>query len=86
MVATFAGVFIVHFFIVQVLYKPFGVAPMSAALWIKCVFVATLIVVVSELFKLFYRALSLKRTAEQSESLGGGKTFAYKVNKNQIKA
>ena len=57
MVWTFAGAFIVHLFIVQVLYKPFGLAPMSAGVWIKCLAVSSLIVIVSETAKLIYRAL-----------------------------
>ena len=57
MVATFAGAFIVQLIIVQVLYKPFGLAPMSAGVWIKCLAVSSLIVIVSETAKLIYRAL-----------------------------
>ena len=77
MVATFAGVFIAHFIIVQVAYKPFGVAPMSAGLWLKCLSVAMSIVAFSELGKLVYRIYK-----------GGTheKTFSIKVNKNQCKA
>ena len=77
MVATFAGVFIAHAFIVQVAYKPFGVAPMNAALWVKCIITASSIVAFSELGKLAYRIYK-GRTRE--------KTLSVKVNKNQCKA
>ena len=77
MVATFAGVFLVHLFIVQVAYKPFGVAPMSALLWVKCLFVAMSIVAFSELGKLAYRIYKEK---------SGAKTLSVKINKNRCKA
>ena len=77
MVATFFGVFLVHLLIVQVAYKPFGVAPMCAALWIKCLITASSIVAFSELGKLAYRL---------NKSRYGEKTLSVKVNKNQCKA
>ena len=69
MVGTFAGAFIVQLVIVQVLYKPFGLAPMSAGVWIKCLAVSSLIVIVSETGKLIYRALR----GERGEKIGGKK-------------
>ncbi|MBQ6728424.1 MAG: cation transporting ATPase C-terminal domain-containing protein, partial [Clostridia bacterium] len=77
MVATFTGVFIAHLIIVQVAYKPFGIAPMNAALWVKCLITASSIVAFSELGKLAYRIYK-GRTRE--------KTLSVKVNKNQCKA
>ena len=79
MVATFFGVFLVHFFIVQVAYKPFGLSPMGVASWLKCLALASSILVFSELGKAAYRAFT-------SGGFVGNKTFAVKVNKNQIKA
>ncbi|MBR0190144.1 MAG: cation transporting ATPase C-terminal domain-containing protein, partial [Clostridia bacterium] len=79
MVATFFGVFLVHFFIVQAAYKPFGLSPMCALSWLKCLALASSILVFSELGKAVYRFFT-------SGGLGGNKTFAVRVNKNQIKA
>lgn len=82
MVATFTGVFIVHLFIVQVLYKPFGIMPMSAVIWLKCLSVAASIVVVSEVGKLMYRLISgkneRKKAGNSVNSVCVGKTFAYR--------
>ena len=79
MVATFAGVFLVHFFIVQVAYAPFGLSPMTALSWLKCFVLASVILVFSELGKAAYRVFT-------SGYFGGNKTFAVRVNKNQSKA
>ena len=76
MLATFIGVFLVHLFIVQVLYKPFGISPMSAGLWVKCLVVSSSMIVFSELGKWAYRAIKG----------GNQKSFTLKVNKNQGKA
>ena len=79
MVATFFGVFLVHFFIVQAAYKPFGLSPMCALSWLKCFALASSILVFSELGKAAYRFFT-------AGAFFGNKTFAVKVNKNQIKA
>ncbi|MBO4251723.1 MAG: calcium-translocating P-type ATPase, PMCA-type [Clostridia bacterium] len=76
MLATFTGVFLVHFIIVQMLYKPFAVEPMSAVLWIRCLVVSSSMIVFSETWKWIYRAIKG----------GNQKSFALKVNKNQGKA
>lgn len=79
MVATFLGVFLVHFFIVQAAYKPFGLNPMGLASWLKCLALASSILVFSELGKAAYRIFT-------SGVFGRDKTFAVRVNKNQSKA
>ena len=76
MLATFFGVFLVHLFIVQVAYKPFGIAPMSFALWLKCLAVSSSMIVFSELLKWGYRAIKGETK----------KSFGLSVNKNQGKA
>lgn len=76
MLATFSGVFLVHLFIVQVAYKPFGLEPMSAVLWLKCLLVSSSMIVFSELGKWVYRTVKGE----------GKKSFALTVNKNQGKA
>ena len=43
-------------FIVQVLYKPFGIAPMAIEVWLKCLLYSSSIVAFSEVGKLIYRA------------------------------
>lgn len=80
MVATFTGVFIAHLFIVQVAYKPFGLSPMSFVTWLKCIFSAFSIIIVSELYKAVYR--SIKRQKNRREKA----TFFPSINKNQSKA
>ncbi len=57
MVFTFICVFLLHLFIVQVIPSIFGVSPMSFALWVKCILTSMSIVIVSEVYKLFYRLL-----------------------------
>ena len=61
MVATFIGVFILHFIIVQRLSWLFGVAPMSLSLWGKCIAVSSIIIIVSELYKVVYRLIMHRR-------------------------
>ena len=57
MLITFLAVFLVHLFIVQVCYKAFDVNPLSILTWLKTFGTAFSIIVVSELYKLFYRLL-----------------------------
>lgn len=76
MLATFSGVFLVHLFIVQVAYKPFGIAPMSFSLWLKCLAASMGMIVFSEAGKWVYRTLKGENR----------KSFALSVNKNQGKA
>lgn len=52
---------------------------MGVASWLKCLALASVILVFSELGKAAYRAFT-------SGVFVGNKTFAVKVNKNQIKA
>ncbi len=83
MVATFVGVFLVHFFIVQVAYAPFGINPMSVAVWVKCFACASCILVFSELGKLAYRTVKRWRTGAENIGLydkngNAAKTFAVK--------
>lgn len=90
MVATFAGAFLVHLFIVQVAYKPFGLNPMGIATWLKCLAVSSTILIVSELGKAVYRLFKAKFAKDSDnlseEKFAAFKTFAVKVNKNQSKA
>ena len=60
MVATFLGVFLVHFFIIQVCYSAFLVNPISSSSWLKTFFAAFSIVLVSEFGKGAYRLLKPK--------------------------
>ncbi len=60
MVWTFALVFVLHVFIVQVGYSLFGIAPISLISWLKCIGVATTIIIISEAYKLLYRLLRCK--------------------------
>ncbi|MBQ8427497.1 MAG: cation transporting ATPase C-terminal domain-containing protein, partial [Clostridia bacterium] len=60
MIATFLGVFVLHFIIVQYFSKIFGIQPMCLALWIKTILLSSSIVVVSELYKFVYRIIKNK--------------------------
>ena len=55
MLYTFLGVFLLHLFIVQVLYALFGVEPMSFISWVKTVAVSFSIVIISEFVKFLLR-------------------------------
>ena len=55
MIYTFLLVFILHIFIVQVGYRWFDISPMSLFTWIKCLAVASSIIIFSEVAKLMYR-------------------------------
>ncbi len=57
MLMTFLAVFAVHAFIVEVLYKPFGLSPMRFIIWVKCVLTAFSVIVISELYKFIYRSV-----------------------------
>lgn len=65
MAATFAVVFIIHLIIVQVGYSLFGITPMSAKLWIRCILTAFSVIAVSETYKLIYRAVKCKTSRKQ---------------------
>lgn len=80
MVGTFSAVFLAHLFIVQVLYKPFGLNPMSAALWLKCLMVSVSVIAASELAKAVFRRVKKGFGGENSA------TFTQTVHKNRIKA
>ena len=58
MVITFMGVFALHFTIIQLLGGVFAVSPMSAQSWIKILALSSLIVFVSEGYKLAYRLVT----------------------------
>ncbi len=60
MLYTFLAVFIIHVFIVEVCYKAFAIAPLSFSVWIKILLTCSLIVVVSEVYKLIYRVIKRK--------------------------
>lgn len=60
MVATFLGVFVLHFIIVQLFYGLFGISPMTFTLWVKCIILSSAIVMVSELYKFTYRLFRKK--------------------------
>lgn len=86
MLATFVGVFLTHFVIVQALYKPFGLRPMSFALWLKCAGVALTIVVVSECYKWIYRAVKDKLPWFFGRKGGAKQVSARFINKNRGRA
>lgn len=66
MAATFAGVFVIHFIIVQAGYNLFGITPMSAGLWIRCILTAFSVITVSECYKLIYRLIISGKTAKSA--------------------
>lgn len=55
MVITFVGVFILHFIIVQALYKLFAVSPLCLLSWVKIMSISFSIILLSELYKLACR-------------------------------
>ena len=57
MLFTFALTFLMHVFMVQVAYPIFSVSPLSFSSWIKCVVCSSLIVLISEGYKLAFRLL-----------------------------
>ena len=57
MLVTFALTFLIHVFMIQVAYPLFSVSPMSLLSWAKCLGVSSLIVVISEGYKLAFRKL-----------------------------
>ena len=57
MAYVFLGTAVLHLLIVQFGYSLYGGAPMSLALWLKCIAVAFSIVAVSEAYKLLYRII-----------------------------
>ncbi len=67
MVLTFGIVFLLQIAIVQVFPSVFGAAALSLSAWIRIVLTATLIIVFSETYKLFYRFS--KKTAKNSYKL-----------------
>lgn len=64
MVVTFTAVFVLHFTIVQVFPSMFSVNPMGVSSWIKTLFTAGSIILVSEAYKLFYRTLKKEKNSE----------------------
>lgn len=83
MIYTFAGVFVLHAFIVQVCYKPFGISPMRAALWFKCVLTAASIVVITEIFKYVYRRAAAVRKAAYGKKSFSKNLLLPEINKNR---
>ncbi len=71
MLATFACVFLVHLFIVEVCYKLFSVSPLSFTAWVKTVLTAVSIIVISELYKWGYRVLNAKKGEKQLKKASG---------------
>ena len=69
MAATFAGVFLLHFVITTFLPSVFGVSPLTALSWIKCVATALSIVAASEAYKFAYRLIKKEKT-EPSRTFG----------------
>lgn len=61
MVLTFAGVFLIHVFIVTVFSELFGIGAMSISILFKCVLVSSSIVAFSETYKLVYKTVFQKR-------------------------
>ncbi len=59
MLVTFESVFILHFIVIQFLPSVFGVSPLSAISWIKCLFTSFSILAVTELGKLLIRIFKI---------------------------
>ncbi len=58
MVVTFTAVFVIHFIIVQFCYQAFSISPLSFISWLKIIGVSSMIIVVSEVYKLAYRIVN----------------------------
>ncbi len=57
MIITFSCVFLLHFFIIQVGYQIFGIAPMTLNSWLKAISLSSLIIIGSEMAKFVYRRM-----------------------------
>lgn len=57
MLFTFLSVFMIHFVIVEVFYAAFGIYPLRAIVWFKTVVLSLSVIIITEIAKLFYRAL-----------------------------
>lgn len=57
MVVTFACIFLLHLVIVTFFPSVFGISRLSLLTYVKCIFLAVTVVMVSELYKLFYRII-----------------------------
>jgi Ca2+-transporting ATPase len=64
MVITFLSVFVLHYIIVQLFSGIFAISPMWLTTWLKCIFLSSSIVVVSECYKLVYRLIKRKRQGD----------------------
>ena len=60
MLTVFGITFLIHVFIVEFLYKPFNIVPLSFLTWVKVLLFTFLIVVISEIYKLLYK-LTVKK-------------------------
>ena len=54
---TFLLTFLIHVLIVQVAYHAFGISPLSFGVWLKTVFTAATVVLISESYKAAYRLM-----------------------------
>ena len=66
---TFGFTFLIHVLIVQVGYRMFAIAPLSAAVWCKTLFTAASIVLISETYKAFYRLAKGKNSTLKDKKL-----------------
>ena len=75
MLVTFLAVFVVHFMIVQFFYKLFAISPMQLFVWIKCVLVASSILIITETYKFVYRMLKKSNREKLSKKKYKQKTL-----------
>ena len=60
MIITFAGIFILHAFIVSFFPTIFGVGRIGVSAWVKCVLLSSTVIAVSEIYKLIFRIIKSK--------------------------
>ncbi len=77
MVLTFMSVFIVHLIIVQFCPVVFGIYPMRFEMWVKAIIISSSIILVSEFYKLLYRALK----GNNNLKVGVRKAYKVKIDK-----
>lgn len=87
MIYTFVAVFILHIIIVNVFSSLFGISPLSFISFVKCICLASTIVVISEIYKLIYRKMKsgLRVNFVKLKGIKKSKT-KISVNKNQVES
>ena len=79
MLATFLAVFVVHFLIVQFFYNLFAISPMQITVWVKCLLVASSILIITETYKSIYRMIKSRTNKNANKK-------SLQVNKNYLGA